>query len=1215
MIIRDLFKKPISRPINGVIKADQQDDESVWDELDEYHITRELDVHLLRFFDAYLKSIDLAGDMDAAGKIGVWVSGFFGSGKSHFIKVLSYLLSNRQVAKDGQTKRAIDFFNGKITDPLLAADIKRAVSTDTDVILFNIDSKADTGKEDPILTVFLNVFNEMLGYSPDHPHIADMERWLDSKGRFNHFQTAYQDIAGAEWVEERDAFYLNTDSIKAALARVLGKSEEAFEQWLDNPEAAFHLSPENFAEWVKQYLDSRGPKHRIVFLVDEIGQFIGQDTHMMLRLQTITENLGTVCKGRAWVIVTSQEDIEAVLGDLKSTKNNDFSKIQGRFRTRLSLSSANVDEVIQARLLTKTGDANDELNTVYKDKADILKHQLSFTNTGMTFRAFTDSSHFAAVYPFAPYQFQLVQKIFEAIRRVGASGLHLARGERSMLDAFQSAATQLGTHEVGALVPLHRFYASIESFLDTAVKATIDQASNNPSLEQPFDGLVLRTLFLIRYVDEIKGNVDNLVTLFIDQIDADRLALRNKVEASLQRLEGQTLVRRNGDEFFFLTDEEREIGRGIKAVDLSSGDEVKKLGELIFDEVLGGNRKHRFEDTKKDFPFNRFCDQHPHGTKTDGDLAVSVITPLSDDYADWNEAKCLMQSNADGGQIVVKLRDDRKLGRELRTWLQTEKFISRANDGSLPATTIKILRDRADENRTRWDTLIVTVRDLLKEADFYAAGQVIRPKGGSGDAAIREALDYLIRNTFTKLGLLKHICQDPLNEIRAVLSAPDTADQKLQLDGGEGNAEALKEVLNFIRLKDSINQKVILHELIEGRFGKRPYGWPEWDVALLVVRLMTGGEISLVMDGATLSRDKVAEPIKTPNKWRSMTVVKRQTVDAALLQQARNVGKNVFAKMGPDGEDALYTSLRTNCDVWATNLMGYLKLAETGNYPGKDAIEGGLSLLKKLLAEKESYGFIQRFVALKSDMEELSDRVNDLDTFYGSQRPVWEALRQRYNDFQLNKKELDQNADAAAGLERMRVILSHTEPYPFIKEINGLITKVGGINDDLVEKRRSHAADKIDEHVAEVKQALEQVGAPPELQNRCLKGLQAIRASVLKEGSIARIFTDQTEALDAKDIALDQIDTFVRTKAAQPKPVPEPEAETVGAGPATKTAPQPSCQPAPATPIFKKPRVVKPAVIQKGGQLKTKEDVEQFLSALRKELEDALAKNEPIEIR
>ena len=158
------------------------------------------------------------------------------------------------------------------------------------------------------------------------------------------------------------------------------------------------------------------------------------------------------------------------------------------------------------------------------------------------------------------------------------------------------------------------------------------------------------------------------------------------MEASLQRLEGQTLVRRTGDEFFFLTDEEREIGRGIKAVDLSGGEEIKELGRLIFDEVLGGNRKHRFDDTKKDFQFNRFCDQHPCGTKVDGDLAVSVITPLSDTYTDSTEARCLMQSNADGGQIVVRLRDERTLGRELRIYLQTEKFVSRANDGELPAS-------------------------------------------------------------------------------------------------------------------------------------------------------------------------------------------------------------------------------------------------------------------------------------------------------------------------------------------------------------------------------------------------------------------------------------------------------------------------------------------------------------------------------------------------
>ena len=133
-------------------------------------------------------------------------------------------------------------------------------------------------------------------------------------------------------------------------------------------------------------------------------------------------------------------------------------------------------------------------------------------------------------YFFAPYHFQLVQKIFESIRKAGATGLHLSRGERSMLDAFQSAAKKISDREVSALVPLHAFYPAIESFLDTAVKRTIDQARENPGLEKDFDVRLLQTLFLIRYVDIIQPNVDNLVTLFIDQVDADRLAIKDSYE-------------------------------------------------------------------------------------------------------------------------------------------------------------------------------------------------------------------------------------------------------------------------------------------------------------------------------------------------------------------------------------------------------------------------------------------------------------------------------------------------------------------------------------------------------------------------------------------------------------------------------------------------------------------------------------------------------------
>ena len=168
MKISDLFKKDIARPINGVVKADQMDEDSVWQELDEFVVTKELDGHLRKFFERYCEAIDTPNDPNISGKIGIWVSGFFGSGKSHFIKVLSHLLDNEEHVHDGQTKKAVDFFDDKITDAMILGDIKRAVASDTDVILFNIDSKAEARSgRDAILAVFLKVLNELQGYLLD----------------------------------------------------------------------------------------------------------------------------------------------------------------------------------------------------------------------------------------------------------------------------------------------------------------------------------------------------------------------------------------------------------------------------------------------------------------------------------------------------------------------------------------------------------------------------------------------------------------------------------------------------------------------------------------------------------------------------------------------------------------------------------------------------------------------------------------------------------------------------------------------------------------------------------------------------------------------------------------------------------------------------------------------------------------------------------------
>ena len=214
MKIKDMFAKKIDREIQGVIIVGQGEDANVSQELEEYVVTRELQKHFADFYSAYNKGI-----VGTTPKMGVWISGFFGSGKSHFLKILSYLLENRQVGD----RKAMDYFveDKKIVDPMVLADMKLAADTPTDVILFNIDSKSETnGKQnkDAIVNVFLkSLQSKMQGFCGSIPHVADLERRLSEEGRYDEFKAAFEEEYGDPWEESRQDFDFIQDSVVDAL--------------------------------------------------------------------------------------------------------------------------------------------------------------------------------------------------------------------------------------------------------------------------------------------------------------------------------------------------------------------------------------------------------------------------------------------------------------------------------------------------------------------------------------------------------------------------------------------------------------------------------------------------------------------------------------------------------------------------------------------------------------------------------------------------------------------------------------------------------------------------------------------------------------------------------------------------------------------------------------------------------------------------------------
>ena len=246
-----MFRKPIDRDIKGVIKVGQKEEENMKQELEEYVVTNELQKHFRDFFSAYSKGIN--GNTD---DMGVWISGFFGSGKSHLLKILSYLLSNKEI----NGKKAIDYFleDNKIKDEMVIADMKIACQTSTDSILFNIDSKSDStgnkGKDD-ILKVFLKVFNEMQGFS-SIPHLADLERELRENDKYEEFKEKFQEITGKVWTEERHKFNFIRTKVAQTIEEIGFMSESGIKDWLEISKKDYSISIEDFAKMVNKYIKS-----------------------------------------------------------------------------------------------------------------------------------------------------------------------------------------------------------------------------------------------------------------------------------------------------------------------------------------------------------------------------------------------------------------------------------------------------------------------------------------------------------------------------------------------------------------------------------------------------------------------------------------------------------------------------------------------------------------------------------------------------------------------------------------------------------------------------------------------------------------------------------------------------------------------------------------------------------------------------------------------
>jgi hypothetical protein len=843
-------------------------------------------------------------------------------------------------------------------------------------------------------------------------------------------------------------------------------SKDSASQMFKNAENNYSLSTEGFAKLVKKYLDRKGKNQRVVFLVDEVGQYVGQNTDLMLNLQTVTENLGTICQGKAWAIVTSQEAIDSLTKE--RFKDQDFSKIQGRFTTRLNLSSSNTDEVIKRRLLAKEEFANQTLGEIYRGQDAILKNLITFSKAvGM--KSYASNEDFVATYPFVPYQFDLLQNVFECIRKFSHAGKHLSEGERSMLNAFHTAAMDYADKDLNELVPFNAFYRTVETFLDSSITRIFTKARQLSELED-FDIEVLKILFMIKYIKAFSSDIENIATLMISNIHENKIELRNKINASLSRLKQVVLIQQNGSEYDFLTDEEQDVNRGIKNQSIDYKEIVIFVYNTIFDSIFvtsAGSPIRAYKYGKFNlYNFTKKVDEEPVG-KQGEDIEIRFLTPDSDEF---NLDENVHKSHTNiGGLLLIKLPSDRSYLEEVEQIIKTEKYIKQNNDIAKSESVRNIINAKANELSQRKKRVQESLSVAILNSEMFASGEKLSIEE-SVDAVkrINKALEILVKNTFHKLPLVKANVQDD-REIHGILTSP-----QLRTDGGNKAAE--DDVLGIVKQYSDFARTLTMQEL-KNKYSKKPYGWAQYDIAAVIAALFAKNEIKLTYNAEDLTpEDSKAVGYLTKDKEYDKLIIKlKPRIDPRLIDTAKKIGRDIFDKhdLPEDGED-LAKIVRE--DLIRNEIQGLAKkldLYQNNPYPGKDVIELGQKILKELDYKRDAFSFLEELSKNADALASWKEEYKRVESFLNSQRAIFDTGIKTLKTYQKNSHYLHQEDRIKENIEKLEQILNNPKPYSDVKELPFICKTFDEQYSQLLQKTKANVQEEINAEWEFVKSEVE----------------------------------------------------------------------------------------------------------------------------------------------
>jgi len=1002
MKIEDIFETRLSEKIEPVIRVGETlDPRKLASEIGNFVVTPTIESYMDSFLEQYSDTF-----RKRTTEIGVWISGYFGSGKSHLAKMMALVTENRDL---GGTSAA-DRFNARVPNSApkkksIGSNLSLLRNCNTRVLAFNLNTLTDSRNAE-LPKLLLSQYYQSRGYGRNYIFARVIESGLDKLGKLPLLHQEIENRTGKSWHDIQSNIVINPKHLYQAVCQVapeLFSSPDEVRKALEQSERGEIYNIEFLVKTVLDDIqtDERltGIPSRVFFVLDESGQWIEDRQDRLAQLQALVEEAAGQGQGKIWVLVTTHEDMGAIFRNAHAL-DTDFKKMEGRFRFKFGLTTENIELVLEDRIFKKTLAGKKEVESLYQDQAGIIRSMGELSGVSQKLPE-CSLENFVKFYPFFPYQIHLIPEIVKTLRAKGGRSESLSGSTRTLLaitqDVIRAGRRNYLQETVGTSVSFDEIYFNLtqEGEISSEIRRELSKIRDVVPDATDLTSKCAEILFLTGELNYLPRTAGNLSRMLVSDTSQDLAQLQPRIEMELEKLKKAKIVSAIGDEWEFLTGVRRSFEESVDAVStqLKFQDREKGLDDLITTHMLG------FETIPfkgYDFPVQIFFDQKVLSKR--GHIKIHIISPFArytgKDIREY-ENESLKPENQQSVYIfcdrIARFGDhlDRYIAMKevAESWSKPNKSVEERELANTRATTdIPKLKSHVEND----------IRLGLKQGHiiFRGASRAVVPKNGqSPGEAVRQEIAHYFGTLYPKYDKCTVRIKSDQQDIVDVLGneknlSAEVKSLKLYDAGGQLNPHqpVIDEIRVYLTTRQNRKERIIQNEVLT-HFESPPYGWDSNAVRIGIAAMVRAGWIKIGISKKNYTNPADSELITALRNSKMASRieliledidVRPEVLTAVRALLIRLTGSRKIDETPSDitvaGQNYL-NSIKTKGDaaqIWAN----------AADFPLPEAFQSGMESIKTLLGLTSPTHHVGGWEARSETIENEMKTILDVHAFY-----------------------------------------------------------------------------------------------------------------------------------------------------------------------------------------------------------------------------------------